>query len=138
MTRNRLLILVSVLLIILIGISVYVFAILVPNAAGQSGTANLNPTATTAVAPQTKQRSVVGVIQSLSSQSLVITLTRNSKTMTIDVTAQTKYSNAKSVSTSIASFSDLKVGQTINVRGRSDPQDNTVITATSIVVKTAP
>ena len=131
MTKNRLLILVGVLLIILIGLSVYVFAILMPNA-GQAGLTDLTPTPSATVVTQTKLRSVVGVIQSLSNQSLVITLTRNSKTLTVNVTAQTKYKTA----TGTGSFSDLKVGQTVNVRGQSDPQDTTVITATSIVVKT--
>src|SRR5579859_4371365 len=90
MTKNRLLILVGVLLIILIGLSVYVFAILMPNA-GQAGLTDLTPTPSATVVTQTKLRRVIGTIQSLSSQSLVITLTRNNKTLTVNVTAQTKY-----------------------------------------------
>ncbi len=133
MTKNRLLILVGVLLIILIGLSVYVFAILMPNA-GQAGLTDLTPTPSATVVTQTKLRRVIGTIQSLSSQSLVITLTRNNKTLTVNVTAQTKYSTPNGT----ASFSDLKVGQTVNVLGRSPLQDTSVITATSIVVKTTP
>lgn len=131
MTKNRLLILVGVLLIILIGLSVYVFAILMPNA-GQAGLSDLTPTPSATVVTQTKLRRVIGTIQSLSSQSLVITLTRNKKTLTVNVTAQTKYSTPNGT----ASFNDLKVGQTVNVLGRSPLQDTSVITATSIVVKT--
>ena len=133
MTKNRLLILVGVLLIILIGLSVYVFAILMPNT-GQAGLTDLTPTPSATVVTQTKLRRVIGTIQSLSSQSLVITLTRNNKTLTVNVTAQTKYSTPNGT----ASFSDLKVGQTVNVLGRSPLQDTSVITATSIVVKTTP
>jgi hypothetical protein len=135
MTKNRLLILVGVLLIIFIGLSVYVFAILMPSA-GQAGLTDLTPTPSATVVTQTqaKLRRVIGTIQSLSSQSLVITLTRNKKTLTVNVTAQTKYSTA----TGTASFSDLKVGQMVNVLGRSNVQDTSVITATSIVVKTTP
>lgn len=131
MTKNRLLILVGVLLIIFIGLSVYVFAILMPNA-GQAGLTDLTPTPSATVVTQTKLRRVIGTIQSLSSQSLVITLTRNKKTLTVNVTARTKYSSPNGT----ASFSDLKVGQTVNVLGRSPLQDTSVITATSIVVKT--
>jgi uncharacterized protein DUF5666 len=135
MTKNRLLILVGVLLIIFIGLSVYIFAILMPNA-GQAGLTDLTPTPSATVVTQTqaKLRRVIGTIQSLSSQSLVITLTRNKKTLTVNVTARTKYSTT----TGTASFNDLKVGQTVNVLGRSTLQDTSVITATSIAVKTTP
>lgn len=133
MTRNRILMLAGVLLIILIGLSVYVFAILMPNA-GQAGLTDLTPTLSATVVTQTKLRRVIGTIQSLNGQSLVIVLTRNKKTLTVNVTAQTRYAIANGT----ASFSDLKVGQTVNVLGRSDLQDTSVIMATSIVVKTTP
>ena len=133
MTRNRILMLAGVLLIILIGLSVYVFAILMPNA-GQAGLTDLTPTPSATVVTQTKLRRVIGTIQSLNGQSLVIALTRNKKTLTVNVTAQTRYAIANGT----ASFSDLKVGQTVNVLGRSDLQDTSVIMATSIVVKTTP
>lgn len=133
MTRNRILMLAGVLLIILIGLSVYVFAILMPNA-GQAGLTDLTPTPSATVVTQTKLRRVIGTIQSLNGQSLVIVLTRNKKTLTVNVTAQTRYAIANGT----ASFSDLKVGQTVNVLGHSDLQDTSVIMATSIVVKTTP
>ena len=132
MTKNRLLILVGVLLIILIGVSVYVFAILVPNAT-QTATADLTPTpsATVVSTTATKSRRVTGVIQSLSSQSLIITLNHGKKTMTINVDSQTQYTGTSGS----ASYSDLKVGATVVVHGHSDPQDSTALLATTITIK---
>lgn len=132
MTKNRLLILVGVLLIILIGVSVYVFAILMPNAT-QATTADLTPTpsATVVSNTNTKVRQVTGIIQSLSNQSLVITLKHGGKTMTINVDGQTHYSNTAGT----AAFSDLKVGETVVVRGNTDPQDATSLLATTISIK---
>lgn len=132
MTKNRLLILVGVLLIILIGVSVYVFAILMPNAT-QATTADLTPTPSATVVSNTnaKSRQVTGTIQSLGSQSLVITVKHSGKTMTVNVDSQTQYSNTAGT----AAFTDLKVGQTVIVHGHTDPQDATSLLATTINIK---
>ncbi len=132
MTKNRLFILLGVLLIILIGVSVYVFAIFVPDAT-QTATADLTPTPSATVVSNTakKARRVTGIIQSLRSQSLIITLNHGKKTMTINVDGQTQYSSTAGN----ASFSDLKVGETVIVHGRTDPQDITSLLATTITIK---
>jgi len=132
MTKNRLLILVGVLLIILIGVSVYVFAILMPNV-GQSVVTDVTPTPSATVVPNTpaKLRRVTGIIQSVGNQSLVITVNHSSKTMTIAVDGQTQYTTNKGT----ASFSDLKVGETVIVRGHTNPQDATSLLASTITFK---
>ena len=132
MTKNRLLILVGVLLIILIGVSVYVFAILVPNAT-QTATADLTPTpsATVVSTTATKARRITGVIQSVGSQSLIITLNHGKKTMTINVDGSTQYS----ASSGTVAYSDLKVGETVVIHGHTDPQDATALLATAITIK---
>ena len=131
MTRNRLLIMIGALLIILVGVSVYTFALLFPHA-GQTSLSTLTATPSGTVSVKTDNaRRVVGTIQSLGNQTFVVMPIQGSqKPMTIHVDGQTIFTS----STGSAFFSDLKVGQTVLVRGRPDPQNPTVLLATSIVI----
>src|SRR5947209_6101022 len=131
MTRNRLLIIVGVLVVILIGVSVYTFAILLPNV-GQAAVSSVTPTPTGTVATTrtAKARKITGTIQSLGASSMVILL-HSGKTVTVNVDGTTKYNS----SNGSATFSDLKVGQTVEVKGHADPNDSTAVLALSIVIK---
>ena len=131
MTGNRLLIMIGALLIILVGVSVYTFALLFPRA-GQTSLSTLTATPSGTVSVKTDNaRRVVGTIQSLGNQTfLVMPIQGSQKPMTIDVDGQTTITS----STGSAFFSDLKVGQTVLVRGRPDPPYPTVLLATSIVI----
>src|SRR5712692_3963056 len=126
MTRNRLLIMIGALLIILVGVSVYSFALLFPHV-GQTSLSTLTATPSGTVSVKTdKVRGVVGTIQSLGDQTLVVMSTQGSTSpITVNVDTQTRFTSL----TGPAAFSDLKVGQTVEVRGRSDPQDPTVLLA---------
>jgi hypothetical protein len=75
-------------------------------------------------------RKFVGTIQSLGNQTFVITLSRGSKTVTVNVDASTKYATSNGV----ASFTDLKVGQMVQVKGHVDPLNPTTVLAVSILV----
>lgn len=131
MTRNRLLIIIGVLGIILVGLVVYTFAILLPNNNAPS-VASITPTpVTTPTTTKTaKTRKVVGTIQSLSAQTLLVAPTHGKKTFTVNVDESTKYTTPAGP----GSFSDLKVGQSVEVKGQVDAQDATVILAKSITV----
>lgn len=131
MTRNRLLIIIGVLLIIVVGLAVYTFAILLPHA-GQSATASITPTpAASAVTPKgNRVRKVSGVIQSLGSQSFVIKPLRGTKSTTVNVDSATTYSSF----TGTVTFADLKVGENVSVKGRPDLSTPKAILAQSVTV----
>ena len=131
MTIKRLLILIGILLILLLGVSVYTFAILLPNAA-QTPLSTLNPTPAGAVTTKISSvRRVIGTIQSLGSHTFVIALAHGKKTVTVNVNDQTRYTTPDGSAT----FSALKVGEMVEVRGRTDVLDTTTILAASIIVQ---
>src|SRR5438105_14144198 len=131
MTRNRILIIICVLAVILVGLSIYAFAIVLPHT-GQNALASVTPTpsATLATPKVNKIRRIVGTIQSLGDQTFMLTLSQGKKTITVNVNAKTKYTTL----TGPATFSDLKVGQMVQIRARVDPQDPTTVLAVSIMI----
>ncbi len=133
MTIKRLLMIMGILCILLLGVSAYTFAILLPRAA-QTSLATLTPTPSGTVPVKISSvNRVVGTIQSLGTQTFVIVLLQEKKTVTVTVTANTTYTTPNGSAT----FSDLKVGEIVEVRGRADSLDTTTILAASIIVKTA-
>ena len=131
MTRNRLLITIGVLVVILVGLSIYAFAILLPHT-GQNAFASVTPTpsATLATPKANKIRKIVGTVQSLGDQTFIVSLSQGKKTITVNVNAKTKYTTLSGS----AAFSDLKVGQMVQIRARVDPQDPTSVLAVSIMI----
>jgi len=104
----------SVLAIILIGASLYALAIMYPHAM-QASLTNQTPAPTGTIIPTKADplRRMIGMIQSLGHQSLVIALMPDNKTLTVNVNDKTYYIS----STGITTFSALKVGQQVEVRG---------------------
>src|SRR5712692_5616194 len=105
MTINGLLIMIGALLIILVGVSVYTFALLFPHA-GQTSLSTLTATPSGTVSVKTdKARRVVGTIQSLGDQTLIVMSTQGSTSpITVNVDTQTKFTSL----TGRATFRDLK------------------------------
>ena len=139
MTIKRLLIIIGVLFVILVGVSIYTFAVLLgptPASSSQSSLTNatLTPAVTVTAVRTIKGRKFVGTIQSLGNQTFVITLTKGNKTVTVNVDASTKYTSSNSATNGATSFGDLKVGQMVQVKGRVDPQDQTTVLAVSVLV----
>jgi Domain of unknown function (DUF5666) len=133
MAIKRLLLILGVLLILLIGISIYSFAILLPNAAQTSLS---TPTATPVQAVPTKISSVqrvVGTIQSIGNQTFVLALDHENKTVSVSVTAKTTYITPNGSAT----FSDLRVGELVEVRSNTDSLDTTTILAIRVIIKSA-
>src|SRR2546421_3631444 len=139
MTIKRLLIIIGVLFVILVGVSIYTFAILLgqtqanqasPTPQTSLTSARLTPAVTMTTTTTAKGRKFVGTIQSLGNQTFVITLSRGSKTVTVNVDASTKFATSNGA----ASFNDLKVGQMVQVKGHVDPLDPTTVLAVSILV----
>jgi hypothetical protein len=104
----------SVLAIILVGASLYALTIMYPRAI-QASLTNQTPTPTGTVIPTKTDplRRMIGMIKSLGRRSLVITLIPDNKTLTVNVNDKTQYMS----STGITTFSALKVGQQVDVRG---------------------
>ncbi|HYL41876.1 MAG TPA: hypothetical protein VEU97_00705 [Ktedonobacteraceae bacterium] len=104
----------SVLAIILVGASLYALAIMYPHSFQASFT-NYTPVPTGTIIPTkaASLRQMTGMIQSLGHQSLVITLVPDNTTLTVNVNDKTQYMS----STSITTFSALKVGQQVQIRG---------------------
>lgn len=91
--------------------------------------ANISATATAGAvvavpSPKAGPRKVAGVIQALSTSSFTILVKRDKKmvTVTVNVDATTKYVHAGQT----AAFSDLQVGQTVEVEGTVDLKALTV------------
>ncbi len=95
-------------------------------ALGQSGQASTPATAatvgtnpsSTGPGQRNNVRGASGVIQSLNNQTIVITLLRGKRTMNVTLSANTKYFTLEGQAT----FSDLKVGEAVNVVGQFDAQ----------------
>ena len=138
MTIKRLSLIAGVLFVILVGISVYTFAILLPNTSqAASSQSSLSGTPTPAVTVTTtrasKGRKYIGTIQTLGNQTFVMVLSRGKKTLTVNVDANTTYTTSNGTTT----FSGLQVGEMVQVRGRVDPQNSTAVIAVSILVVSA-
>ena len=121
---KRMLIIIGVVVVIVmlaLGVGLaYAFTAL-----GQQTTTSTNLSATvtaqTSVASpvvkaQNGQRRVLGVIQSLGAQSFVFATNQGKHKITVNVDAQTKYTNAGKA----AAFSNLQVGETVAVQGTVD------------------
>lgn len=63
----------------------------------------------------------------------MMVLSRGKKTLTVNVDANTIYTTSNGTT----NFSGLQVGETVQVRGRIDPQDSTAVLAVSILVMSA-
>jgi|HubBroStandDraft_4_1064222.scaffolds.fasta_scaffold347385_1 hypothetical protein len=124
MTRNRLLIIIGVLTVIVIGLAVYTFAILLPHA-GQGSAASATPTSApgTVTTKANRARKISGTIQSLGSQSFVIKALSGKKMTTVNVDSTTKYTSF----TGSVTFADLKVGDNVSVKGRLDPSTKAIL-----------
>lgn len=133
MTGKRLYFMLGVLFIVLVGAFALIFAVLDPQAAQDAALAPLTPTPSGVVSLHSSNvRRVTGTIQSLGNQSLVVALPHGNTTITVNVDALTTYTSVESS----ASFSALKVGQTIYVRGELDHHDPAQLLALSIVITT--
>ena len=139
MTIKRLLIISGVLFVILVGLGIYTLAILIPQTQASQASATpqtsltsatLTPDVTMTATKTARGRKFVGTIQSLGNQTFVMTLSRGSKTVTVNVDASTTFATSNGV----ASFNDLKVGQMVQVKGHVDPLDPTTVLAVSILV----
>ena len=130
MTFKRLLLTLGILLILLIGVSIYSIAILFPNTAQTS----LSPLTITPVSTKISSvYRVVGTIQSLGNQTFVIALSHENKTVTVSVNDKTTYTTPNGSAT----FSDLKVGELVEVRSHTDFFDASTILAVRIFIKPA-
>src|SRR5437867_4115067 len=114
-TRNQLLIIIGVLTIIVLGLAIYTFAILLPGN-NQSTAASVTPTPVTtptvdSATKANKPKRYTGTIGAISNQTL--TILRGKKTITVNVNGSTTYSTPNG-----KSFSDLKVGQFVVVKGQ--------------------
>lgn len=90
--------------------------------AGQPSTASVTPTPIPTSGPaKNKNSKITGIVQSLGNSSFVITPGRSKKTVTVVTNDQTKFATLSGS----ASFSDLQVGQTVEVRGQLNTQDST-------------
>jgi len=133
MTIKRLLIIIGILLILLVGVSVYTLAVLLSDTS-QSSQSTFSTTPTQA-APTiiSSAQGFIGTIQSLGNQTFVIALANQKKTITVNVNDKAKYT----IQTGSATFRDFKVGELVEVRGHPDSMNVTTMLAVSIIVKQA-
>lgn len=126
--NKRLLIIIGIVSVIVLGLAGFGLALALAPHSGQASTSNVTSTPTTTTS--TKTRSVTGVIQSLGNQSFVIKVGKGKRTMTVNVSAQTKITTVQGAGT----FSDLQVGETVQVKGYVNTQTKT-IDAVSVVAE---
>lgn len=133
MRKKTLLIMIGVLAVILVGAIGLILAFTFANPS-QASTSSATPTASVTLAQGTattkKVRKITGVIQSVSAQSFVLKSTTGKKTTTVTVDSTTKYSSVAGP----ISFSDLKVGEAVEVRGTYDQASQTVLASRVTVV----
>lgn len=91
------------------------------SSAAATGTAGAN-SSSTGNQQGNNARSVEGVITSLNNQTIVLQAGHAKKTVNVTVSDSTKYATLEGQAT----FSDLKVGQTVQVVGQLDAQNQTV------------
>jgi Domain of unknown function (DUF5666) len=133
MRKKTLLIMIGVLAVILVGATGLILAFTFANPS-QASTSGATPTASVTLAQGTattkKVRKITGVIQSVSAQGFVLQATTGKKTTTVTIDSTTKYSSVAGP----ISFSDLKVGETVEVRGTYDKSSQTVLASRVTVV----
>lgn len=117
---KRLLIIIGVVSVIVLGLVGFGLAFALAPHSGQASTSSLTSTPTTTAS--TKSRSVTGVILSLGNQSFDMRVGKGKKTMTVNVSAQTKISTVQGAGT----FSDLQVGETVQVKGNVNTQNKSI------------
>src|SRR5438270_8304779 len=108
---KRLLIIIGVVSVIVLALAGFGLAFALAPHSGQASTSSGTSTPTTTAS--TKTRNVTGVILTLGNQSFDMKVGKGKKTMTVNVSAQTKITTAQGAGT----FSDLQVGQTVQVKG---------------------
>ncbi len=126
---KRLLIIIGVVSVIVLGLVGFGLAFALAPHSGQASTSKATSTPTTTSATA-KTRSVTGVIQSLGNSSFVIRVGKGKRTMTVNVSDQTKFTTVQGAGT----FSDLKVGETVQVKGQVNTVDKS-IDATSVLAE---
>ena len=118
---KRLLILIGVVAVIVLGLAGVGLAFAFGQHSGQTSATSGTPT-TTSTTASSKIRSVKGVILSLGSSTFKMTMGKGKKTVTVNVSDQTKITTVQGAGT----FSDLKVGQTVQVKGHVNPVDKSI------------
>lgn len=114
---KRLMILVSIVVAIVMlaaGVGlVYAFSGWSQASATIANTDNANATATALATTHKTPRRVTGVVQALGTSSFTISTKKGKRTITVNVSASTKYIHNGQP----AAFSDLQVGETVEVAG---------------------
>ncbi len=135
---KRVLIIIGVVAVILAGTASFGLAFAFSHM-NQASTSSDTPAAVPSVTVQKtgKVACVQGVIQSLGSQSFVVSANRGKKNVTVNVNDQTTYAKQKSQAS--LSFTDLVVGDKVrvNVEGQCNKQDTTVVAQSVVVVSPA-
>ena len=132
---KRVLIMIGIIVVIVLGASGFgvAYALSQPgqtsitNAAAAT-TPTTNP-ANTGTGHGNRQTSLYGLIQSLNTQTFVISTLRGNRTVTVSVGPGTRYASLEGQ----GAFSDLKVGQPVNVVGQINTQ-NQMITAVRVIL----
>lgn len=124
-TNRRLLIIIGVLSIVLLGLVVAAIAVVIQRSGPATASVNPTPTvasATTAtVTTKPRTRRIVGVIQSINQQSFLVVPQNKKKPVAIMLTSTTKYKTPNGQ----GSFSNLQVGQTVQVNASYNTQSGT-------------
>lgn len=95
-----------------------------------AATPTTNTSSTTSVPGQgNRQTSFLGVIQSLKDQAFVIATLRGNRMVTVSVSPNTRYASLDGQ----RAFSDLKIGQAVNVVGQLNTQ-NQVLAAVRVIL----
>ncbi|HLI08481.1 MAG TPA: DUF5666 domain-containing protein [Ktedonobacteraceae bacterium] len=138
--NRKLFIIIGVLVIIVLGLgAAAVVAVIAHANASDTSTAGATPTVTASAlstgttATKPKSRRIVGTIQSINGQAIVIVPGKGGKKpVTVMLTSTTKYKT----STGKASPGDLQVGQAVQVTATLN-SSNGELDATRIVIQTA-
>lgn len=117
---KRLLIIIGVVSVIVLALVGFGLAFALAPHSGQASTSSGTSIPTTTAS--TKTRSVTGVILTLGNQSFDMKVGKGKKTMTVNVSAQTKITTVQGAGT----FSDLQVGQTVQVKGYVNTQTKSI------------
>ena len=133
---TRSIIIIGALIVVVLGAAGFGLAFAVSHANAGSPTVTATPTtaptvvATTPTKNKKSNKKYTGVIQSLGTNSFVLMGNgKKAKSITVMVDDQTKYSGP----TGGISFSDLRVGENVTVKGTLDNQSQT-ITASAVTV----
>ena len=119
--NKRLLIIIGVVAVVILGLAGVGLALALSPHSGQTSTSSVTPTVTSSTVSN-KIRTVKGIISSLGNQSFEMRVGKGKKTTTVNVSAQTKITTVQGT----GSFSDLKVGQTVQVKGHVNTLDKSI------------